>query len=113
GAVDGIWGPGSISAVQRFNLGALASIDTAMPSQKSIEAVAAQKRTVCAAPQPVAQPTRTVSPRPAQRPQSASRPSRPPQDEPSGGGGGVIFGGGGRGGGGGLTIGIGGGGFRF
>ncbi|MGE0611916.1 MAG: caspase family protein, partial [Hyphomicrobiales bacterium] len=53
GAVDGIWGPGSISAVQRFNLGALASIDTATPSQKSIEAVAAQKRTVCAAPQPV------------------------------------------------------------
>lgn len=114
GAIDGIWGAGSAGAVQRFNQGANAALDAAQASQTSIDVVAAQKGTICLAPQPVAQPTRTVSHRPAPQPEAVHRP-RPVH--PGGGfGGGSSFafgfsksiGGGGR-----ISIGIGGGGFGF
>ncbi|MEC9369351.1 MAG: caspase domain-containing protein [Pseudomonadota bacterium] len=111
GGIDGIWGGGSMSAVQRFNQSAGAALEAAHATQASIDAVAAQKGTVCFA-QTAPQATRTVS-----RVHEAPPPQvvhRPAPAHSGFGGSSFSFGFSKKGGGGGsFSIGFGGGGFRF
>lgn len=115
-SIDGIWGPGSRAAMQRFNRVAKMKLQVGEPDEKALTVIGAWRGQNCAVVATKRRKT-TTSRSAKRRPPTQKRQPQPPRDSgpppgPGGPGSSVIIGGG-RTNGGGLTIGIIGGGIRF